>query len=214
MKLQWVCRTLWTSPTNLHIGRRLGPCHHFGRDLNNSTFLGSKQENESQLTRFTHLTSSGDARMVSVGSKPSTARIAVAVATVYFSPSQQSTSQLLSHASAKKGDILAVARIAGIQAAKQTSTIIPLCHNIPLSSVEVGVEVLDGRVEVKCRVECTGSTGVEMEALCGVMGAGLCIYDMCKSVDRGMRIEGVKVIEKRGGKSGDWVDGKQEGKST
>jgi cyclic pyranopterin phosphate synthase len=68
----------------------------------------------------------------------------------------------------------------------------------------VGLEVLKGKVEVKCRVECSGSTGVEMEALCGVMGAGLCVYDMCKSVDKGMRIDGVKVIEKRGGKSGDW----------
>jgi len=147
--------------------------------------------------------------MVSIVSKSSTTRVAVAVATVHFSSSKYTTSQLLSTAAAKKGDILAVARVAGIQAAKQTSTIIPLCHNIPISSVEVGLEVLDGRVEVNCRVECTGSTGVEMEALCGVMGAGLCVYDMCKSVDKGMRIDGVKVIEKRGGKSGDWVDGKQ-----
>jgi molybdenum cofactor biosynthesis protein MoaC len=150
--------------------------------------------------------------MVSIASKSPTTRIAVAVATVHFSPSPNNISQLLSAAAAKKGDILAVARIAGIQAAKQTSTIIPLCHNIPLSSVEVGLEVLEGKVEVNCRVECAGSTGVEMEALCGVMGAGLCVYDMCKSVDKGMRIDGVKVIEKRGGKSGDWVDGKQVSK--
>ena len=72
--------------------------------------------------------------------------------------------------------------------------------------------MLEGKLEVNCRVECTGSTGVEMEALCGVMGAGLCVYDMCKSVDRGMRIDGVKVVEKRGGKSGDWVDGKIVGR--
>ena len=78
--------------------------------------------------------------------------------------------------------------------------------------MEVGLEVLDGKVEVNCRVECAGSTGVEMEALCGVMGAGLCVYDMCKSVDKGMRIDGVKVTEKRGGKSGDWIDGKQVSK--
>jgi molybdenum cofactor biosynthesis protein MoaC len=149
--------------------------------------------------------------MVSIASKSSTARVAVAVATVHFSSAKQATPQLLSAAAAKKGDILAVARVAGIQAAKQTSTIIPLCHNIPISSVDVGIEVLDGKVEIKCRVECAGSTGVEMEALCGVMGAGLCVYDMCKSVDKGMRIDDVKVIEKRGGKSGDWVNGKQIG---
>ena len=158
--------------------------------------------------KFTHLSSSGDARMVSIVSKVPSTRLAVAVATVHFSH-DKSTSQLLSAAAAKKGDILAVSRVAGIQAAKQTSTIIPLCHNIPLSSVQVDLDVQDGKVEVKCRVECAGSTGVEMEALCGVMGAGLCVYDMCKSVDKGMWIDGVKVIEKRGVKSGDWVDGKQ-----
>jgi molybdenum cofactor biosynthesis protein MoaC len=147
--------------------------------------------------------------MVSIASKSSTARVAVAVGTVHFSPSKHSTSDLLSAATAKKGDILAVARVAGIQAAKQTSSIIPLCHNIPLASVEVGMDVHEGKVEVRCRVECVGATGVEMEALCGVMGASLAVFDMCKSVDKGMRIEGVKVIEKRGGKSGDWVDGKE-----
>ena len=150
--------------------------------------------------------------MVSISAKAPTSRMAVAVATVHFSESN-STSELLSAAGAKKGDILAVARVAGIQAAKQTSTLIPLCHNIPLSSVEVQLEVLDGKVKIKCTVECNGSTGVEMEALCGVLGAGLCVYDMCKSVDKGMRIHDIKVIEKRGGKSGDWVDGKQVGNS-
>jgi molybdenum cofactor biosynthesis protein MoaC len=182
------------------------------RNFNSDIAVQSQQETDSAFNQFTHLSASGDARMVSIASKSSTTRIAVAVATVYFSPSQNNTSQLISTAAAKKGDILAVARIAGIQAAKQTSTIIPLCHNIPLSSVEVGLEVLEGKVEVNCRVECAGSTGVEMEALCGVMGAGLCVYDMCKSVDKRMRIDGVRVIEKRGGKSGDWVDGKQVSK--
>jgi molybdenum cofactor biosynthesis protein MoaC len=147
--------------------------------------------------------------MVSIASKSITARVAVATGTVHFSPSKQSTSELLSAATGKKGDILAVARVAGIQAAKQTSTIIPLCHNIPLASVALEMEVQEGRVDVRCRVECVGSTGVEMEALCGVMGASLCVYDMCKSVDKGMRIDEVKVIEKRGGKSGDWIDGKR-----
>jgi len=169
-------------------------------------------ENDSLFGQFTHLTSSGDATIVSITSKSPTTRIAVAVATVHFSSPRHTTSHLLSTAAAKKGDILAVARVAGIQAAKQTSTLIPLCHNIPLSSVEVGLNVLEGKLEVNCRVECTGSTGVEMEALCGVMGAGLCVYDMCKSVDRGMRIDGVRVVEKQGGKSGDWVDGKIVGR--
>jgi molybdenum cofactor biosynthesis protein MoaC len=179
------------------------------RRLNTSFCVYSQQGTQNPFGGFNHLTASGDARMVSITSKLSTTRVAVAVATVHFSLLQRATSDLLSTAAAKKGDILAVARVAGIQLAKQTSTILPLCHNIPLSSVEVDLEVLDGKVEIRCRVECTGSTGVEMEALCGVMGAGLCVYDMCKGVDKGMRIDGVKVIEKRGGKSGDWVDGKQ-----
>lgn len=206
-----VCRSIQTFPliTRSIITSSFVPPNW--RSFNSDVVLRS-QGNKFPYEQFTHLTSSGDAKMVSIASKSPTTRIAVAVATVHFSPSPNNTSQLLSAAAAKKGDILAVARIAGIQAAKQTSTIIPLCHNIPLSSVEVGLEVLEGKVEVNCRVECAGSTGVEMEALCGVMGAGLCVYDMCKSVDKGMRIDGVKVIEKRGGKSGDWVDGKQVSK--
>jgi len=166
-------------------------------------------DNDSSFWKFTHLSSSGEAKMVSIASKTPSTRVAVAIGTIHFSPSKHSTSQLLYTAAAKKGDILAVARVAGIQAAKQTSSIIPLCHNIPLASIEVGIEVEEGKVEVKCRVECVGSTGVEMEALCGVMGASLCVYDMCKSVDKGMRIDGVKVIAKRGGKSGDWIDGER-----
>jgi molybdenum cofactor biosynthesis protein MoaC len=196
-----------------HIPKKnIAPPFTIRRNLSTTHAVYSNRENDTFATQFTHLSSSGDARMVSISSKPITPRVAIAVAAVHFSPSQTSTSELLSTAASKKGDILAVARIAGIQAAKQTSTIIPLCHNILLSSVEVGLEVLEGKVEVNCRVECVGSTGVEMEALCGVMGAGLCVYDMCKSVDKGMRIEGVKVVEKWGGKSGDWVDGKQVGK--
>ena len=166
-------------------------------------------DNDSSFRKFTHLSSSGEAKMVSMASKTPSTRVAIAIGTIHFSPSKHSTSQLLYTAAAKKGDILAVARVAGIQAAKQTSSIIPLCHNIPLALVEVGIEVEEGKVEVTCRVECVGSTGAEMEALCGVVGASLCVYDMCKSVDKGMRIDGVKVIAKRGGKSGDWVDGER-----
>jgi len=176
-----------------------------------SLSAGRLNDDDSAFSKFTHLSSSGEAKMVSTASKASSIRVAVAISTIHFSPSKHSTSQLLSTAAAKKGDILAVARVAGIQAAKQTSSIIPLCHNIPLASVEVGMEVQEGKVDVKCRVECVGRTGVEMEALCGVMGASLCVYDMCKSVDKGMRIDGVKVIAKSGGKSGEWVDGERIG---
>ena len=171
------------------------------------------QKNESVFDKFSHLSPSGNSRIVSIASKAPTTRVAIAIGTVRFSAAENSTSQLLSSAAAKKGDVLAVAKVAGIQAAKQTATIIPLCHNIPLSSVEVDIHVLNGKVEIKCKVECEGRTGVEMEALCGVMGAGLCVYDMCKSVDKGMQIDGIRVIEKRGGRSGDWVDGMQVGSS-
>src|SRR5271163_4944828 len=146
-----------------------------------STAMKCQKSEDSAFDKFTHLSSSGEARMVSIASKSATTRLAVATGTVHFSAGNQTTSELLSKASSKKGDIFAVARVAGIQAAKQTSTLIPLCHNIPLSSVQVGLEIREGKVEIECSVETTGSTGVEMEALCGVVGAGLCVYDMCKS---------------------------------
>jgi cyclic pyranopterin monophosphate synthase len=146
--------------------------------------------------------------MVSVTQKPLSPRSATAVGTIQFSPAQ-GTSTLLAAAAKKKGDIFAVARVAGILAAKRTSSIIPLCHNIGLEGVEVELLPGEGKVEVICRVECTGRTGVEMEALCGVMGAGLTIYDMCKSVDKGMSLQNVRVVEKRGGKSGTWINGQK-----
>lgn len=195
----------FTGATIVRIAGPLQAC----RKLSAGVVTHFPQQDEPPHSQFTHLSSSGEARMVSIAPKAPTSRVAVAIGAVHFSSARQNTSQVLSAAAEKKGDILAVARIAGIQAAKQTSTIIPLCHNIPLSSVEVTVQVQESKIEIKCRVECVGSTGVEMEALCGVMGAGLCLYDMCKSVDKGMRIDGVKVIEKRGGKSGDWINGKQ-----
>jgi cyclic pyranopterin phosphate synthase len=108
---------------------------------------------------------------------------------------------------AKKGDVLGVARIAAIQAAKRTSELVPLCHPVALTSVAVEFSLDDARSCVACRatVECTGKTGVEMEALTAVQVALLTIYDMCKSVDRGMTMEGIRLVEKRGGKSGDYV---------
>jgi cyclic pyranopterin phosphate synthase len=155
------------------------------------------------MTKLTHLTSSGDAHMVDVSAKADTKRIARARGRVVMA---RETLALAVAGQAKKGDVFGVARIAGIMAAKKTSDLIPLCHPLPLSSVSVEItadETLPGlRVEVEAGV--TGKTGIEMEALTAVSVACLTIYDMLKAVDRGMRIEGVELVEKQGGKSGDW----------
>ena len=155
------------------------------------------------MTKLTHLTTSGDAHMVDVSAKADTKRIARARGRVVMAPE---TLALALAGQAKKGDVFGVARIAGVMAAKKTSDLIPLCHPLPLSSVSVEItadETLPGlRVEVEAGV--TGKTGIEMEALTAVSVACLTIYDMLKAVDRGMRIEGVELVEKQGGKSGDW----------
>lgn len=149
--------------------------------------------------------------MVPIAHKPPTARTARAVCTVHFSPG--STAPALIRANAlRKGDVLATARIAGIMAAKRTPDMIPLCHPILLSHVGVEVEVVgEGKEEevvaVAATVACEGRTGVEMEALTAAMAAALTVYDMCKAVDRGMRVEGLRVVLKEGGKSGRWVEG-------
>jgi len=155
------------------------------------------------MTKLTHLTTSGDAHMVDVSAKADTKRTARARGRVVMAPE---TLALALVGQAKKGDVFGVARIAGVMAAKKTSDLIPLCHPLPLSSVSVEItadETLPGlRVEVEAGV--TGKTGIEMEALTAVSVACLTIYDMLKAVDRGMRIEGVELVEKQGGKSGDW----------
>jgi cyclic pyranopterin phosphate synthase len=155
------------------------------------------------MTKLTHLTTSGDAHMVDVSAKADTKRTARARGRVVMAPE---TLALALAGQAKKGDVFGVARIAGVMAAKKTSDLIPLCHPLPLSSVSVEItvdETLPGlRVEVEAGV--TGKTGIEMEALTAVSVACLTIYDMLKAVDRGMRIEGVELVEKQGGKSGDW----------
>jgi cyclic pyranopterin phosphate synthase len=155
------------------------------------------------MTKLTHLTTTGDAHMVDVSAKADTKRIARARGRVVMA---RETLALAVAGQAKKGDVFGVARIAGIMAAKKTSDLIPLCHPLPLSSVSVEItadETLPGlRVEVEAGV--TGKTGIEMEALTAVSVACLTIYDMLKAVDRGMRIEGVELVEKQGGKSGDW----------
>ena len=142
--------------------------------------------------------------MVDVSGKPVTAREAVAAGEVWMRPE---TLALIQQGGLPKGDVLAVARIAGIQAAKRTPELIPLCHPLPITSVEVDFSFDEDRsvVEILARVRCTSVTGVEMEALTAVAVAGLTIYDMCKAVDRGMRLQNVRLLRKSGGKSGEWV---------
>jgi cyclic pyranopterin phosphate synthase len=141
--------------------------------------------------------------MVDVTDKADTAREAVAEGRVFMEPR---TLELIVSGAMPKGDVLAVARIAGIMAAKRTSDLIPMCHPIPISGVTVDLEANGlGELRIEARVKTTGKTGVEMEALTAVSVAALTVYDMCKAVDRGMRIEGIRLLEKRGGKSGEWV---------
>ncbi|KAJ8065592.1 hypothetical protein OCU04_006268 [Sclerotinia nivalis] len=198
--------------------------------------------------KLTHLTQSGDVHMVSISSKQSTKRTAVAVCSIYFS--NNVAIPLIRDNRAKKGDVLGIARVAGIMAAKRTSDLIPLCHPIAITHVNIDLQISHedeagtrssssasktsipwsgtgqgdgykwsssvseyvplnefGSVEVTASVSCDGKTGVEMEALTAASTAALTIYDMCKAVDKGMRVEGLRVVRKEGGKSGTWVDG-------
>jgi cyclic pyranopterin phosphate synthase len=155
------------------------------------------------MSALTHIGASGEAHMVDVGAKAATERAAVAVGCVAM---RAQTLALVLSGNARKGDVIGAARIAGIMAAKRTSELIPLCHPIALTSVNVEITpdpALPGLV-VRAEAKTLGQTGVEMEALTAVSIACLTIYDMAKAVDRGMRIEGVRLIEKRGGKSGHW----------
>lgn len=155
------------------------------------------------MNKLTHLDERGAARMVDVGDKAVTERVAVATATVTM---QAQTMALLEQGAHKKGDVLAVARIAGIQAAKKCSDLIPLCHPLMLNAVDIDFEldVASSAVHIRGRCRVSGKTGVEMEALTAVSVAALTIYDMCKAVDRGMEISRVALLEKAGGKSGNW----------
>ena len=145
--------------------------------------------------------------MVNVGDKPNTHRIAIATGSISMLPA---TFDLVEGGNHKKGDVLGIARIAGIQASKKTSDLIPLCHPLALSHVSLQFELDRAKSSIRCQVqaETTGPTGVEMEALTAVQVALLTIYDMCKAVDRGMVMGDVKLLEKSGGKSGTWVAGK------
>lgn len=153
---------------------------------------------------LTHFDAQGQAHMVDVGAKASTHRTAVATGRIRMQPA---TLALIKSGTAKKGDVLGIARLAGIMGAKKTSELIPLCHPIALTRVAVDFEVRPEAHEVVCTAtaENVGQTGVEMEALTAVQVALLTIYDMCKAADRGMVIGDVKLLEKRGGKSGSWV---------
>ncbi len=152
---------------------------------------------------LTHFDAQGQAHMVDVAAKPATHRIAIAEGRIEMLPA---TLALIASGSAKKGDVLGIARIAGIMAAKKTSELIPLCHPLALTRVAVEFQLKEAGNTVECRatVETVGPTGVEMEALTAVQVALLTIYDMCKAADRGMTISGVRVLEKHGGKSGSW----------
>lgn len=155
------------------------------------------------MTKLTHFTAAGEAHMVDVGEKSTTSREAIAEGWISM---QKETLALIMDGGHKKGDVLGIARIAGIMAAKKTSDLIPLCHPLMLSKVNIDLspEVDTQRVYCRATVACTGQTGVEMEALTATQIALLTIYDMCKAVDRAMSIDSVRLVEKTGGKSGHW----------
>ncbi|MDP3307226.1 cyclic pyranopterin monophosphate synthase MoaC [Methylotenera sp.] len=156
------------------------------------------------MSKLTHFDSSGQAHMVDVGGKDHTRRIAVASGVISMQPA---TLALIKNGDAKKGDVLGIARIAAIQGSKRTSDLIPLCHPISLTRVAVTFVIDESASSVICTAttETTGQTGVEMEALSAVSVGLLTVYDMCKAADRGMIIGDIKLLEKHGGKSGDWV---------
>ena len=156
------------------------------------------------MSKLTHFDNSGQAHMVDVGDKPESRRRAVASGIIKMLPA---TLKLILQGDAKKGDVLGVARIAAIQGSKRTSDLIPLCHPISLTKVSITFEIDEKNTSITCTATCetTGQTGVEMEALTAVSVGLLTIYDMCKAADRGMVMSKIKLLEKQGGKSGDWT---------
>lgn len=155
------------------------------------------------MTKLTHFNESGNAHMVDVGEKKITARVAIAEG---FIRMEKETLALIREGGLKKGDVLGIARLAGIMAAKKTADLIPLCHPLPITHVDVKLQPESNNNQVRCTatVKTVGQTGVEMEALNATQVALLTIYDMCKAVDRGMTIDRVRLLEKSGGKSGHW----------
>jgi len=156
------------------------------------------------MSKLTHLNEKGEAHMVDVSDKDTTERIAIAQSRIQLLPE---TLKMVIEGSHKKGDVLAVARIAGIQAAKQCATLIPLCHPLMLTSIKVECEpdTTNNQIIITAQCKLKGRTGVEMEALTAASIAALTIYDMCKAVDKGMIINNTRLLEKRGGRSGDWT---------
>ena len=155
------------------------------------------------MSKLTHFNQEGEAHMVDVGEKPISHRIAVADGRIRM---QSETLQQIKSGEHKKGDVLGIARIAGIMGAKKTSELVPLCHPLSLTSIEVEFNIEEAPAAIYCKaaVETRGQTGVEMEALTAVQVALLTIYDMCKAVDRGMTLQDIALLTKSGGKSGDW----------
>jgi cyclic pyranopterin monophosphate synthase len=158
------------------------------------------------MSKLTHFDADGQAHMVDVVDKPETRRVAIARGSVVMKPE---TLALIVAGTAKKGDVLGVARVAAIQAAKRTADLIPLCHPIPITRVAVDFDIrnADSAIDCTATVETIGRTGVEMEALTCVSVGLLTIYDMCKAADRGMRFESIALVEKSGGRSGQWRAG-------
>jgi cyclic pyranopterin phosphate synthase len=154
------------------------------------------------VTGLTHIDAEGAARMVDVGGKAVTTRIGIASGRITMSAEAATAIRL---GTAKKGDVLAVARVAGIMAAKRTSDLIPLCHPLPLSSVDIALDVDDTGVTATATTSTDGKTGVEMEALTAVSVTLLTVYDMAKAIDKGMILSDIRLLSKRGGKSGDWT---------
>ena len=160
------------------------------------------------MSELTHFNSRGEAHMVDVGEKQQTHRVAVCEGSISMLP--ETLAKIL-QGNHKKGDVLGIARTAGIMASKRTADLIPLCHPLMLTHVELEFtpQTESSRIDCQCRVETRGQTGVEMEALTAIQIALLTIYDMCKAVDRGMTINNVRLIEKAGGKSGHWLEDKK-----
>jgi cyclic pyranopterin monophosphate synthase len=168
--------------------------------------MGQPRGRKTGAVRLTHLDARGQARMVDVGAKPVTERIAVASATVRMQPA---TLRRIQSGGIAKGEVLAVARIAGIMAAKRTADLIPLCHPLPVEVAAIEFAPgRGGRLRISATVKVSGKTGVEMEALTAVSAAALTVYDMCKAIDRGMVITDLGIDEKSGGRSGTWKRGK------
>lgn len=184
----------------LPIHMMLRPNHQQMRLFTTSTCYFNGSSNEASISkRLTHIDDTGKARMVDVNHKSVTERLAVAEATVYVGPE---IAKQIEQNSVKKGDVLSIAQIAGIIGAKRTAEIIPLCHNIPISSVIVNttLNLTDNSVNIRATVKCEGKTGVEMEALCAVTTAALTIYDMCKALSKNITITDVMLLKKSGGK--------------